>query len=134
VSEEKSRLANEWMHMPPDSRDWGNLLDRSRWHTVLDSKESVAETMLETASSVLLTEKEAFELAGPFARSTSTSAKPFLLRAVGPGFHIYTRKDGNVSVMGGGLFHRRVTPERRPIVAWLDHQPRDVFVSFSAAE
>jgi hypothetical protein len=139
VTAEKTRKAREWIRFwPGHSIDWGDTLDNSRWRAVLDGKESVAETMLQATSAVALTEKQAFELAGDFSRST-TNAKPFLIRAVGShvgtaGFEIHSKKNGDITVIGGALSHHDIPPERRPIVVWLDQPPHDVYLWFSVAE
>jgi hypothetical protein len=75
--------AREWIRYAP-SVQWGDELDRSQGQVVLDSKESLTEAMLQTASAVPLTDKEALEFAGePTVRPNST-AKAFLIRAVRP--------------------------------------------------
>ncbi len=139
-SREKSRAAREWLRFAPaNSFDQEDTLDNSRWRTVLDSNESVAESMLQAVSSVPLTKKQAIELAGEFSLGTTTKAKPFLVRAVGShvgtsGFEIHTNKNGDVTVIGGALSHHDIPPERRPIVVWLDQPPRELYLWFSVAE
>ena len=139
VTNRKIREAREWIHMwPGDSINWGDAIDDSRWRTILDAKESVAEAMLQATSAVALTKKQALELAGDCSRVT-TSVKPFLIRAVGSrvgtaGFEIYTKKNGDITVIGGALSHHDIPPERRPIVVWLDQPPREVYLWFDVAE
>jgi hypothetical protein len=107
---------------------------------VLNSKESVAESLLEATPFISLTDKQTFELAGEFSFSAATKAKPYLIRAVGPHtgnagvFEIHTRENGDVSVRGVALGDLDVPIERRPIVAWLDQPPHELFVSFSIAK
>jgi hypothetical protein len=140
VSAEKSRAAREWIRSAPTNLEgWGDALDRSRWRTVLDSKESVAESMLQAAPSVPLTAKQASELAGEFSLPATTNAKPFLIRAVGShigtfGFEIFTHKNGDMTVEGSALSHFDVPPERRPIVVWLDRPPHELYIWFGFAE
>jgi hypothetical protein len=140
VTAQKTREAREWIRFWPEhSIDWGDSLDYSRWRTVLDAKESSAETMLQAASAVPLTEKQAFELAGEFSLRVRTNAKPFLIRAVGShvgtaGFEIHTKNNGDVTVIGMALSHHDIPPERRPIVVWLDQPPHELYLWFSVAE
>jgi hypothetical protein len=117
---EKSRLADAWIR--------------------LTSLDSVAESLLEATPFIALTEKQAFELAGEFSFPAATKAKPFLIRAVGPhsgtagAFEIHTRENGDVSVRGVALGDHDVSIERRPVVAWLDQPPHELYVSFSVAK
>jgi hypothetical protein len=138
---ERSRAANEWIREPPANSKAGsaNTLDNSRWRIVLDSKEPSAESMLQTAPFLSLTQSQAFELAGKFSLQATKTAKPFLIRAVGShmetsGFEIYAEKNGDVTVIGGALSHHDVPPERRPIVVWLDQPPRRLYIAFDVAE
>jgi hypothetical protein len=136
---EKSRLADDWIHLTALDTV-GNYLDNSRLRHVLDSKEPVAESLLEAAAFIALTENQASELAGEFSFPAATKAKPFLIRAVGPNsgtagvFEIYTRENGDVSVRGVALSDHDVPIERRPLVAWLDQPPHELYVSFSVAK
>ena len=140
VTAEKTREAREWIRFWPEhSIDWGPTLDDSRWHIVLDARESFAETMLQTASAVPLTERQAFELVGEFSLRVRTNAKPFLIRAVGShvetaGFDLHTKSNGDVTVIGMALSHHDIPPERRPIIAWLDQPPHELYLWFSVAE
>ena len=139
VTAEKTREAREWIRFwPGHSIEWGDTLDNSQWRTVLDVKESVAESMLQATSAVLLTEKQALELAGDFSRATK-NGRPFLIRAVGShvgtaGFEIHTKKSGEITVIGMALSHHDIPPERRPIIVWLDQPPHEVYLWFSVAE
>jgi hypothetical protein len=86
VSAEKRQIAKYWMRVEPNL-DWGDVLERSRWHAVLDSKESLADSMLKTTAFVSLTERKKDD-------------KPFLVRAVGShvgtaGFEVHVRKNGD---------------------------------------
>jgi hypothetical protein len=136
---EEDREAREWMlGKPRNSVDIGEALDSVRWRTVLRSEESVADTMLQAVSFVLLTEKQATELAGEFPPQVTTVAKPFLIRAIGCHlgtceFSVRTNKNGDVIASGHAMSHYRVTPERRPIVVWLDQPPHEVYLSFRVA-
>jgi hypothetical protein len=133
---EESRKANKWISNPPaNSKAWAaDALGNSRWRIVPDSKDPLAESMLQTSPFVGLTESKAFELAGEFSPQGKI-AKPFLIRAVGSqmgtsGFEIYVEKNGDVTVIGGALSHHDVPSERRPIVVWLDQPLRRLYISF----
>jgi len=98
-----------------------------------------AESMLQSAPFVPLTEKQAIELAGDFSSSDSAKFKPFLIRAVGfrvgtSGFEIHVQKNGDVTVIGGALSHHNLVPERRAIVVWLDQPPHELYLWSSVAE
>jgi hypothetical protein len=62
---EKSRLADDWIHLTALDTV-GDYLDNSRLRHVLDSKEPVAESLLEAAAFIALTKNQASELAGGF--------------------------------------------------------------------
>ena len=132
-----AKKAREWIREPP-SLEWGIGLDNSQWRVVLDSKELTAEELLQTTSAVPLTDKVALELAGQPAVRPKANTKPFLVRAVGShvgtaGFEIYTNKNKDVTVIGGALGHFPISPERRPIVVWLEAAPREVYLWFTVA-
>jgi hypothetical protein len=114
-------------------------LPHSRWRTVLDSQEAVAESLLESSPFLPLTDERAVGLVGEFSLPVSSKAKPFLIRAAGSrigtaGFEVHVNQNGNVTVIGGALSHYNVPPERRPVVVWLDRPPREVYLWFSVAE
>ena len=118
--------------------NWGDTLDRSQWRVVLDSKESAAEALLQTTSAVPLTDKETTELAGEPPIRPRTNTKPFLIRGVGShvgtaGFWIYTNKENDVTVIESALSHLPLSPERRPVVVWLDAPPRGIYLWFNVA-
>jgi len=126
-------------HAPVDYDGSGKELDHTRWRSVLDSKETLARTMLQTDPFISLTEKQAFDLAGKFPPSIMQRFQPFLIRAVSShigtaGFEIYLLKNGDLVVIGGALSHHDVPPERRPIVVWLARAPHELCVEFSVAE
>jgi hypothetical protein len=135
VSAEKAR---EWIRDAP-SLEWGDSLDSSQWRVVVDSKESAAEALLQTTSAVPLTDKEALELAGEPPIRPRTNTRPFLIRAVGShvgtaGFEIYTNKNNDVTVIGAALSHFSISPERRPMVVWLQMPPHEIYLWFTVAE
>jgi hypothetical protein len=136
---EKSRLVDAWIR--ETSLDTvGEHLDNARLRCVLDPRESAAESLLEATPFIALTDKQASELAGEFSFSAAPKAKPYLIRAVGPHagnagvFEVYTRGNGDVSVRGVALGDHDVPIERRPIVAWLDQPPHELYVSFSISK
>ena len=129
--------AREWIRYAP-SIQWGDELDRSQWRVVLDSKESVAEAVLQTASAVPLTDKEALEFAHESNVRPRSTTKPFLIRAVRPhtgttAFFVYRDKDNNLTLIGSALSHYPLSPERRPIVIWLEAAPREIYLWSSVA-
>ena len=138
VTAEKARKAREWIRFNP-SIEWGDTLADSRWRIVLDSKESVAEAMLQVQTAVPLTDNQVLELAGEPPMRPKTNTRPFLIRAVGShvgtaGFEIQANRNGDITVIGGALSHHDVPPERRPIVVWLETPPHEIYLWFSVAE
>jgi hypothetical protein len=136
---EKSRIAAAWIR--ETSLDTvGEHLDNARLRCVLDSNESAAESLLEATPFIALTDKQAVEFAGEFSFSAATRAQPYLIRAVGPRagnagvFEIYSRGNGDVSVRGVVLGDQNAPIERRPLVAWLDQPPHELYVSFSVTK
>jgi len=116
-----------------------DILDKSRWRPVSDFKEPMAESLLEKALFIRLTQAQTVELAGEFSLPEMGTLKPFLIRAVGShigtaGFEIRVGKNGDVMVAGGALSHHDVPPERRTIVVWLDQPPHNLYISFGVAE
>jgi hypothetical protein len=135
---EKARKAREWIRLNP-SIEWGDTLSDSRLRVVLDSKESVAEGMLQAESALPLTDNQVLELAGELPVRPNTKARPFLIRAVGShdgttGFEIHANKNGDVTAIGGALSNHDIPPERRPIVVWLETPPHEIYLWFSVAE
>jgi hypothetical protein len=137
VDAASAKKAREWIRQAP-SPEWGDSLDRSRWRVVLDSKELTAEELLQTTSAVPLTDKLALELTGQPPIRPRTNTKPFLIRAVGShvgtaGFEIYTNANNDVTVIGAALSHFPISPERRPIVVWMETPPREIYLWFTVA-
>jgi hypothetical protein len=139
VTAEKARRAREWVRLNPSIEEWGDTLADSRWRVVPDSKESVAERMLQVQSALPLTDTQVLELAGEPPMRQETNTRPFLIRAVGShvgtaGFEIHANRNGDVSAIGMALSHHDIPPERRPIVVWLKTPPHEVYLWFSVAE
>jgi len=137
MSAPSSRAAREWLRACPDPPFGGKLLDGSQWKLVPKSKQPGADSMLHKVSWVRLTNAQAGELVNlsPALTSKNKDAVPYLLRAVGiDGFGIGVRPNGDVMVQGAALTRRPVAVERRAIIAWLQHAPREVYVVFYAYE
>src|SRR5215510_7732126 len=132
-----SPAANQWLRLAPPFDD--RSLKQPQWKLVLKPQQPVAERMLLTVAWVRLTGTQAGELTGGPHGDAAGDTVPYLLRAVGSpvgtsGFHVEVRPDGDVLVEGGARNHYALPIERRAIVAWLNHPPREVYVSFSVAE
>jgi hypothetical protein len=137
MSAPSSRAAMEWLRACPDPPFGGKFLDRSQWSLVPKSKHPEAESMLQAVSWVPLTNAQAGKLANVTLRSGTTT--PYLLRAVGSpvgsfGFGVGLRPNGEVLVEGAALARRPVPVDRRAIIVWLHHPPRELYVYFSSAE
>src|SRR6476620_11844594 len=95
--------------------DWGDVLERSRWHTVLGSKESLAKSMLKTTAFVGLTERKKDD-------------KPFLVRAVGShvgtaGLECHVRKNGDFIIGGQALSHFHITGRTLRVIHLAPRRP-----------
>jgi hypothetical protein len=131
-----SPAAYEWLRRSPNPFD-GKPLDQ--WKLVPNTKQPVAESMLQTVSWVRLTEPQANELVGVSSPSSTSKTAPYLLRAVGSPartneFIVETQSNGDVWVESGARSHHALPIERRAVVVWLDHPPHEVYISFSVAE
>src|SRR5437762_908643 len=102
------------------------------WRAVIGHKESTAEAMLSARSWIEFDDAKAKELTGGYAHAEG-KAKPYLLRGLSSsqagGVSIWTNRNREVGVAGGVLSHSPVRLHKQCYIAWLDFQPRKVWVS-----
>lgn len=101
AEKDRPRTSGYVKHQRALSLDRRDVLDKSRWRTVLDSKELLAESMLQNTAFISLTQAKAVELAGEFPVPAMGTAEPSLIRAVGShtvtaGFEISIAKNGDI--------------------------------------
>lgn len=119
------------------TKSWSGQYDwaaTTSWKTVTQLRESKAETLLRSVASLQLTAEQARDFVGESALPTWRGT-PFLIRAVtdAPGaFRVdfSVRPDGTVWANGGANSKCPVGIKRRPLVAWLDKPPGEVYVTF----
>jgi len=129
---EGDEAAGTWLTQSWAGRyDWKEL---ATWKNVADSKLSQAELLLRDSNSVQVNWAQAQDLIGgssfPVLEGT-----PYLLRAVGDArkmlpLALSVRPNGEVWVGGGANSKCPVPRRRRAVVAWLDHAPPQVYVTF----
>jgi hypothetical protein len=129
----EDRAAQEWIRDWPGKYDWEKF---SSWSDVSQSNNSAAQSLLHEKSWVQVTEAQAAVLTG--AGPSSKREAPFLLRAVGSPetklpLEVFARADGSVWVGGEAISRCNVPLQRRAIVIWLSHPPREVYVTFDVA-
>jgi len=137
MSAPSSGVAIKWLRACPNPPFGGKILNRSQWSLVPKGKHPEAESMLHTVSWVPLTNAQAGKLAKVTPRSGTST--PYLLRAVGSpvdsfGFAVGLRPNGDVLVEGVAYARRPLPVERRAIIVWLQHPPRELYVYFYTAE
>jgi hypothetical protein len=133
--------AQQWMHLWTGDFDWPrDHLERGRWQPVIPAKISAAESALFATSSVLLTDTEANDFTGQSSPRSAPRARPYLLRAVVPAKHdeinfiISIRQNTDIWIGSVGFGHCPIPMRRQPIVAWLDNQPHEVFITLNVTE
>jgi hypothetical protein len=130
--------ARQWVHVTGDF-DWPRGLERERWKRVIPAKMAAAESALLTASSIQLTDAEAVDFTNQ-SQPRGLKARPYLLRAVVPSKNdetslvIKTRQNADIWIGSLGFGHCPIPVRRQPIIAWLDNQPHEVFVTVNVAE
>jgi hypothetical protein len=130
--------ARAWMRQRPTDVDWGPGLHRSRYQFVDSAMRTDAILILARRPWIELTEDQATGLvAQGFA--AGTTGRPFLLRALRgthgtSGIAVYERAGGEVWTSAGTLSAYGPVPILRwPVVAWLDHEPAEVYPTFEVA-
>ena len=125
--------ARGWLHSWDGEYNWNEFSD---YRTVPVLKMPQAELLLQTAALVPLTEAQALELSG--GQAAAKPGKPYLLRAVGAfqgslHLEVCNRANGDIWVGSGAISRCPVPIQRLAIVAWLDQQPKNVYVTFAVA-
>jgi hypothetical protein len=106
----------------------------SQWKEVTEAKEAEAEIQLQSTGFVQLTSQQAQNLIGG-SNFPEGDGLPYLLRAAGDARHKFplepsVRSNGDVWIGGGANSKCSVEMKRRPVVAWLNRAPREVYVTF----
>jgi hypothetical protein len=139
VSQRAWSTEDAWYRPRPSGTpvgEWSEL-DRARIHEVVESKELVAEELLEDVAIVELTDEQAAELVGE-ALPDAPGTKPYLTRGVylarGTGrFSVYTL-DEQLVVHHGSLGSGGYPMSRQALVLQLERAPAEVFVTCSMAK
>lgn len=121
------------------TQSWSGRYDWEQsvaWRNIADSKLPQPEFFLQEASPVQVSWAQAQELIGG-ASFPVFKGTPYLLRAVGDSHNrlplaLSVRPNGEVWVGGGANSKCPVAKRRKAVVAWLDKEPRKVFVTFEA--
>jgi hypothetical protein len=134
-SAKETEVAKGWLHSWSGKYDWTEL---SGVKAIPESKMSNAESLLERAVFVPLTDTDVAKLTAEPVTASNAIAKPYLLRAVGATngrlpLQVFSRANGDVWVGGEAISRCTVPIQRRAVIAWLKQSPQDVYVTFATA-
>lgn len=132
----RDELARTWMRPWPGKYDWVEI---SQWKAVADSRMSKAESLLSGIGFMRLTQAEASDLINETIQPQSVNGALYLLRGVNAvrgryPQQVFVRSNGEVWVGGEAISGCPVPLGRRPVVAWLDQPPREVYITFSVGK
>jgi len=122
----------------PNVSDEGAFVDQKRVIPVPDAAVRSAIDLLKNKESIELTSVEAGELLNGGLGRSFPKLRPYLVRAVTgdlgtEGTRVYV-VGGAVIVSAGALSHYTVQLRHRPLIVYLNHAPKRVYVSYAAAE
>jgi hypothetical protein len=127
--------ASNWIHYWPGQYDWSQT---NQWRDVVASRFPTAEALLANNRFVLLTDKQVRDLLEDPKGTEAFHGVAYLVRAVGHGLSkspldVFTRKNGDVWVAGGGVGRCPLPRQRRAVIVWELNPPNDAYATFSVA-
>ena len=131
----KDDAASSWIHYWPGQYDWSQT---NQWKDVSASKFRSAEVLLTNDRFVLLTDKQVRDLLEDSKGTEAFHGVAYLVRAVGHGLgkfplDVFTRKNGDIWVAGGGIGRCPLPRQRRAVIVWEVNPPNDAYATFSVA-
>lgn len=128
--------AREWLHPWQGKYDW---TEYAAWEEIPQSQVSKAESLLRDQGAEAVTDAQIQDLLGQRGSGRIPSTSPYLLRGVGANngklpLHVFVRASGEVWVGGEAISRCDVVRQRRAVVVWLEHPPKQVYVTFVVAK
>jgi hypothetical protein len=129
-----TKRAREWFKAPTDEVNLGKK-EGLRWEPVPERNQARAEMKLAGNSLARLKQEDADELLGVRVKA---DGHPYLFRGIDSvrrrsNFWVERYRE-SIWVSGTAVSGRSVQLRRKCVVAWLEEEPREVYVTFGVAE